>query len=359
MKLVELRIQQYQSHLDSTIKFTDGLNIIVGPSDSGKSSIIRALKKLIRDTPAGKGFITNGKTECEISLVFEFEGQLHKVVRKITSSKNLYYLDTKEFGGFGREIPLEVQTALDMALLDLENGDYVDLHFTNQHDHPFLLGDTASHRSRVLGRLTGLHILDKAIVNCNSQVKQASQRMDALKDYKKELDRELSALPDVVELEEDLKLRTIELAEIKKTSSDLLKLQLLQSQLVSIVSQGKSVLGELSKIPANIPTTDEVLRSAGVWSTLKRLQFEYNKVVASIEKETPSAEKIIGDTSEVSRLIRKRAQLIELRSKLAELNTLERSYNLSSIETQLKQEEENWNVELKKSGACPLCKRQF
>jgi exonuclease SbcC len=258
MKLVELRIQQYQSHLDSTIKFNDGLNIIVGPSDSGKSSIIRALKKLIRDTPAGKGFITNGKTECEISLVFEFEGQLHKVVRKITSSKNLYYLDTKEFGGFGREIPLEVQTALDMSLLDLENGDYVDLHFTSQHDHPFLLGDAASHRSRVLGRLTGLHVLDKAIVNCNSQVKQVSQRRDALKDSKKELDRELASLPDVVELEEELQLRTTSLTKIKKSATELVKLQSLKSQLVSIVSQGKAVLDELAKIPSNIPTTDEV-----------------------------------------------------------------------------------------------------
>jgi hypothetical protein len=92
---------------------------------------------------------------------------------------------------------------------------------------------------------------------------------------------------------------------------------------------------------------------------LKLHQSDYNKVIGSIEKETHSASKVIGDTSSVSGLIRNRAQLMEIRSKLAELNALEQSYNLSSIETQLKQEEENWNVELKKSGACPLCKRQF
>ena len=39
-----VKIHDFQSHEDSFMEFEKGLNIIVGPSDSGKSAVIRAIK---------------------------------------------------------------------------------------------------------------------------------------------------------------------------------------------------------------------------------------------------------------------------------------------------------------------------
>jgi len=42
-----LTIQNFQSHKNTTLEFDNGINIIIGQSDSGKTAIIRALNWVI------------------------------------------------------------------------------------------------------------------------------------------------------------------------------------------------------------------------------------------------------------------------------------------------------------------------
>src|SRR5205085_9883685 len=51
ISITELEIKGYQSHEDTKIAFTGGLNAIVGPSDSGKSAILRALRFVLYNEP--------------------------------------------------------------------------------------------------------------------------------------------------------------------------------------------------------------------------------------------------------------------------------------------------------------------
>jgi len=178
MKFTKLHIQNFQSHRDTTISFTDGLNIIVGPTDSGKSAIVRALRKLVRDEPMGKAFISKWSKDMDLSLTFEIDGDEYVVRRKVTPSKNIYCLDTEEFGGFGKTIPQEIQNALDMKLIELETGDILDLSFTDQHDSPFMVAKgQAGNRSKILGRIAGLSVLDSAIARINSDIRASNSEI--------------------------------------------------------------------------------------------------------------------------------------------------------------------------------------
>ena len=49
----QLNIHNFQSHEDSSLNFTEGVNVIIGASDSGKSAIIRALKFVVYNSPSG------------------------------------------------------------------------------------------------------------------------------------------------------------------------------------------------------------------------------------------------------------------------------------------------------------------
>lgn len=130
MKFKTLHLENYQAHKNTTVDLTSGLNIIIGESDMGKSSILRAIRKLVRDFPAGKDHINKDATSMKISLtVIDDNDHEHVVVRQVTPSKNLYYLDDQEFGGFGREIPEEIQNTLEMFVVELENSEKIDLHF--------------------------------------------------------------------------------------------------------------------------------------------------------------------------------------------------------------------------------------
>jgi exonuclease SbcC len=58
----KLSLRNFQSHRETDLEFSPGLNIIVGPSDQGKSAIIRALRWLFYNEPRGTGFIRVGET---------------------------------------------------------------------------------------------------------------------------------------------------------------------------------------------------------------------------------------------------------------------------------------------------------
>ena len=88
MKFKTLHLKDYQAHKDTTINFTQGLNIIIGESDMGKSSILRALRKLVRDVPAGKDHINKDATSMKLSLtVVDDNEQEYVIIRQITPSK--------------------------------------------------------------------------------------------------------------------------------------------------------------------------------------------------------------------------------------------------------------------------------
>ena len=162
MKFKTLILENYQAHKNTTINLTDGLNVIIGESDMGKSSILRALRKLIRDVPAGKDHINKDATSMKLSLtVIDDNNHEYVIIRQVTPSKNLYYLDGQEFGGFGREIPEEIRNTLEMFLIELENSEKIDLHFFDQHDEPFMVSrGSAGTRSKLLGKIAGLHTLE-------------------------------------------------------------------------------------------------------------------------------------------------------------------------------------------------------
>ena len=68
MKYIKrVTLENFQSHKHSVIDFDEQLNVIVGPSDSGKSAIIRGIKWVLYNEPTGDYFIKEGSTECSVT----------------------------------------------------------------------------------------------------------------------------------------------------------------------------------------------------------------------------------------------------------------------------------------------------
>ena len=54
-----LQIEGFQSHDSTEIELSKGVNVIIGSSDSGKSSIIRACKWAFQNRPQSDSFRNN------------------------------------------------------------------------------------------------------------------------------------------------------------------------------------------------------------------------------------------------------------------------------------------------------------
>ncbi|WP_052144856.1 AAA family ATPase [Halalkalibacter okhensis] len=186
-----VRLENFQSHLDTYVEFCNGLNVIVGQSDSGKTAILRGIRWALYNQPRGTDFIRVSSDFVRVSVTFENETT---ITRERTGSKNRYKIQKKGeeelvLEGFGFHVPEEVMKAHGMDHLRIDHDNELMIHLSQQLDGPFLLENTSSIRAKALGRISGAHFLDMAIRDTtkdvsqlNVRMKQEQQIIDRLKD---------------------------------------------------------------------------------------------------------------------------------------------------------------------------------
>lgn len=182
-----LRVEGFQSHHDSHLEFHPGVNVIVGPSDSGKSSIIRAIRWVAKNLPAGDDIITHGRKGAKVTLKVDGDD----VVRDRSSTRNVYILDGKPLGSIGQGVPDEVTNLLNLSPFT----------FQMQMDAPFLLSSSSGEVARTLNRTVQLEDIDLSTKNIASMEREIKGQVQNITSNLAPLEVELQQLACVDELE--------------------------------------------------------------------------------------------------------------------------------------------------------------
>ena len=190
-------LENFQSHKYTEVEFDQYLNVIVGPSDHGKTAIIRGIKWALFNEPSGDFFIREGENECSVTIVFS-DGS--KIKRYRNKTKNAYYLYDSEgketvFEGFGTKVPREIIERTSMRKIILDSNQSSSINIGEQLEGPFLLSEKNSTRANAIGRLVGVHIIDDAlkdtlkdIRNLNIKRKNHEEILENLKNNLSEYD---------------------------------------------------------------------------------------------------------------------------------------------------------------------------
>lgn len=128
-----------------------GITTIVGPSSTGKSAFLRALRMLVRNTSSAP--VRSGAKKTVVSA--EFDG--HNVEVQRGKALSTYVLDGETFAKAGVSVPGAVTKALGLR------EDAPDPHFAFQFDSPYLLAVPGSSVSAALGALTHANVLRAAV----------------------------------------------------------------------------------------------------------------------------------------------------------------------------------------------------
>lgn len=186
----KLVIENFQSHAHTEIDFSQGLNVFVGPSDSGKSAILRALRWVLFNQPRGTDFIRSGASKCRVSLTLT-DGT--EIIRVRGASVNRYILRTpdgeeKVFEGWGTGVPPEIAEAHQIQPVKLDQKE-IYVHFGTQLESPFLLFESAQNKAKTIGRISGAHLIDNALKKTgsdrqavNNEIKYLEQQAEQLKE---------------------------------------------------------------------------------------------------------------------------------------------------------------------------------
>lgn len=177
--LTQIKIFDFQKHKRLVIDIDEPILCIVGKTDSGKSSIIRALRfALLNKTPSS--YLRQGATVARVRLRID----KHSIIRRKGMSENTYLLDDQEFKAFSVDVPDDISK--------LANVDEVN--FSSQHSPHYWLSLPAGQVSRELNSIVNLNEIDGCLTGIVSEVKQAKsavqiseQRLNVVRNRKREL----------------------------------------------------------------------------------------------------------------------------------------------------------------------------
>lgn len=183
--LEKLTLTNFQAHKSFTLEFDKSITTVVGRSDSGKTSLFRALRLVALNKPAGDAFIKHGEDTTSVQL--EVDG--HTITRE-KGKKNLYKLDDQSYTAFG-------QSTVPESIAKLLNLD--ELNFQRQFDPPFWLSLSPGEVSRELNEIINLGLIDKTLGEIASRLRKAKSTTEVTKDRLETARKERSELSWVKE----------------------------------------------------------------------------------------------------------------------------------------------------------------
>jgi exonuclease SbcC len=328
-EIKSIRIANFQSHEQTYIELCGGLNVFVGESRNGKTSILRALRWLYFNEPRGDRFIRAGKKCCEVEVTL-VDGTRVLRIRDDSRKVNGYILyepgkDEQPFSKFNKEVPLEIQRALGVSKLWLDKDTAIELNFSRQMDAAFMVSDSPPKRAKIIGRVVNLHIIDSANRTACNDLNNAKRRKDELDADLKSLEKKMVAFDDLPEQEIVLSKaqELVSQANALKTKAD--KLQEILDNIIrvqSAIEDNNQCLLILSKIE-------------DAETILQKLRFEQNRVTALDE--------VLSKINASKQELESKNQLLDKLSKLETVFTLvetmkmesSRLSNLEAVEQQI------------------------
>lgn len=332
--LEKLTIVNFQAHKRLEINFDKHITTVVGPTDSGKSSVIRALNWIGKNDIRGDQFIKYGEKETQVSLVVD-----NKTITRIKSNKeNKYLLDEKVFDAVSTNVPPEIAKVLNLA----------SCNFQSQHDSCFWLNDSPAEVSRQLNSVINLEIMDEVMAEVNVSLKRKKTEDDITKEKIKKIRDELVKTDYIFELDENL-------VDIEKANKSLELLEKTTNSINALVTefelkeQEKKGLKPCLKI-ATILSSDstELIGLNKKIEQLTLLISEGDKNNSLLNIKIPRSietEQVLAQCSVVSERYKSLSNLMEsISDSSTEMNTLKNQYNeAQEIYKQLINER------------CPLC----
>ncbi len=187
-------LENFQSHKYTVVDLDSRLNVIVGPSDSGKTAILRGIKWALYNEPSGDYFIREGESECAVTIIFSDDT---KIKRYRSKSKNTYYLydelDTElKFEGFGTNVPDEILEATGIKKILLDKSVSKTINISDQLEGAFLLSEKGSIRASSIGYLVGVDIIDDALKETLRESRSLSNNKRIIDDNIIKLEKDLS-----------------------------------------------------------------------------------------------------------------------------------------------------------------------
>ena len=339
-----LKISNFQSHANSELVFTPGVNVIVGASDSGKTAIIRALRWLIWNRPNGEAFRSTwgGDTRVEIQVDDNI------IVRgKTKDIPNLYSVNTKVLQAFKTDVPEQVQKYLNVDETNLQQ----------QLDAPFLISSSPGEVASYFNRIAHLDQIDTGLKSIQADIRKVTGEIQSDKDRVEELKENARAYAY-------LEWAEIELEVLEKDQELLQKKMNAWTKLKDLTKSIGEVEEEIEQASALLPFEKEVDQILSLHKSRKEKEEEHTalhqicETLSGIDSDLRSLNNVIQFEKEVDKVLTEINRVVNLEEKVRSFKVLIRDIkqidtDLDELERNIEELEQQFHDEM--PDQCPLC----
>lgn len=346
----EIKIRNFQSHKRTTISFSDKVNAIVGPSDCGKSAILRALRWVLFNDQAGEAFRAHDSERTAVTLSTENID----IMRLRSNKDNSYSIDdhdsdSKLFEKVRGEVPEEISKILNMDLINVQT----------QMDAPFLLSESPAEVGRILNKAAGIDDIDKSMSKINTMERENSKELGIRNKDLADADKELALYrgleridADVCAVEKVYKILTTTQGSIRNINTTLEELEKVEIKIDALKPLAKISLDEALELQKELQITTENANS------LEDLLASLSKVEENIE----SAEIITMQSIILHEALSIQNELNENEQDIKNLKAL--LVDIGSCGEDVESKEDELNTLTEKfnklmPSVCPLCEQEI
>lgn len=161
--ITNLKVTNFQRHKQAELQFVPGVNVIAGDSDSGKSSLIRALMWVLTNKPQGLGFRSWNCDKGEVMSVSIDLDNGNTITRRRSEQVNEYLLNSKKFVAMKTDVPSDILEAHGLEQVNLQS----------QFQSHYLLAASSGEVAKTLNTACDLTIIDTTIKAVNTIISQA------------------------------------------------------------------------------------------------------------------------------------------------------------------------------------------
>jgi exonuclease SbcC len=348
--ITRIILENYMSHARTVIEPADGLTVLIGPNNCGKSAVVSALQTLCYNT-SGDFMVRHGANQCSVTVELEDAGQAHTVTWRRKKGTVSYVIDGREIHRLLRDVPQDLHEILRMARVRTpQDATGFDIHFGEQKSPIFLLDESAGRQATFFASSSDAQKLLEMQRRHREQVATAKSDAKRMAAEIESLDKTLALLapaPELCAAGAALENEYATVAAAIQKSADLQTLLARQDQAEHKSNLYKSrvtTIEPLRPLPelADVPSLEKIIRNL---AEIARRQGQAAHAKESLANLTGVP--VLADTSHIaemiSRTLRATADIQQRRMALA---------NAEADLARARREIQDWAAA---NPTCPVC----
>jgi exonuclease SbcC len=243
-----IKLTNYMSHEQTVIEPADGLTVLIGENNSGKSAIVSALQTLCHNA-SGNYMERHGTRECIVEIETDAGDRIQW--RRI-KGKVSYEINGKTQDRLKGSVPDDLHSLLRMPSVAAGNETF-DIHFGEQKDPIFLLNRTSSSRAAFFASSSDAAKLIQMQSRHRDKVRERNSELRTLEKRELKLNQRREELQGVAALELQLESAEALYATIQTQHAQMLQLDLLLQQIDHAQSSTQQLAAKAALLAALQP----------------------------------------------------------------------------------------------------------